>query len=844
MKKKLYVLNKKQLLILTFVLLVLGICLELLVTKKVIIAVDESYINSIYVSLVTISTLSVTIITIIISSLSDKCFGLKIKEIINQKNDYFKISFVIPFVLISVLVATVSLALVWINIIVTILVIISIFIINFSIYIWKVTIDEKFCKTLVLNYIHKCFLSNPLEITYKLFSGVNDSLNNNNLYEALDCVEIVINQLKLININEEKYQKLINVSNNEYKINNSEYDSYFTSLDKYIRESFILAEKKFGLIIAINEILIIYSEIHFEKKDERKKNRNENKIISLIEEVINKYQYVDALEIQFSQILNVVNSLYNVKTDILDEKFKALIIFRIFNSIYDNGIIEDSFKKAKLNEIINKLMGNYSDNKNGYFQVKYKALLYIFDYYILLNEDQSFGAYLMGKLSLALYNKTVLPNETIFDIISIIYFVIYLYSKHEEKELSTSQMKYIKQLIGFCSISINKENYSFKSILSKNFDRIYTSLINLDKNFFNQLAFFEYFRSDTVVSSTVITFSANKLFEFAIYNYFLNWHDTKINILNVDFWDTHESDIENILFMFDKNTELLKDKYKKEIIDLANWVNIVPILNEDSQKIFFKKLKSIKSSRAIKELSLIQDKTFDLEKLNLSLNTQFIENKMYNYLPNQKSFLQENEYKFYFIINQKYINNEKDFAINLFLYFKEIINKNINMTLDEEILSFDLAGVEKLLSILEEKKVNKYNYEYINDLAFTKSVIEKTDFKKLKERINSLSYIETPLINSRLYFIDNALDFNIKIIRYEKLDLSENEINNYLETYKISENIFDISGAYVDRNKAIAYIKMIHIKYFITYVLKANLTKGSGFRINFDYKRFREKAKK
>ncbi len=829
MSRKQFILSKKQLIILTIIIFFIGICTELLVKYKVLILVNKSFIDSIFVSLVTISTLSVTILAIIINSLFEKCYGFYIKEIINFDNEYFKISLAIPFVIGLVLLVAIFFAFGFINLICIVLVIISIFIINLSVYVWKVTTDTDFCKNLVSDYIGKVFLDNPLEIISKVFSSFTFYIENNNLDEVSKCVEIVIKQLKLIYNDEKNYE----VKKDLKEINYTKNDPSIIKIENYIRETFILAEKKLGLIIAVKEILKIYNQEPF---------KNEGRIKILINEIISEYQFFDELEISSRQIINSINGLFDIPSELLENDYKSIIIYKIFSNIYANEIINDKFKKSILNNIIKKLMKRFLEYNNDCFLVKQKALLYIFNMHILLNQDHDFGAYLMGKLSLSLYNSiSITQNKEIFDTMSMIYFVIYLYSKYEVEGLKDSQINYIKQLIDFHSSSINLENFSFKYILKENFDRVNASLINFDKKLFNELSFFEYFRNDTLVHSKVPTFSENKLFQFAIYNYFLNWHDTKLYILNDDFWQINKNNIDSILLLFDNHNKLFKEKYQKEIIELANWVNLGRIKSEKLQKELYDKLIIFKSNEVQRELESIQCHKFNLQKINLFLNAEIISNKIYGYSPNQENFLRETKYELYFITDERYTKTDIDFANNFFLYFKNIINNHINSTLAEILLAFDLDSVKKLLLLLKDKKFINTNYLYINDLAFSESVINSPEFNNLRDMFKDLNIIKTPLVSSRLYFANEALNFKIEIVTLEKYELSENEVTNYLESYKISENVYDFSGALVDRNKAVDYIKNLHVKYLITYIFKSNLKKDSGIRIKIDYKRNRTK---
>lgn len=79
------------------------------------IYVNSSFISNLYTAIITIAAFSGTVISIIISSFGNSCFGFTVKEILNFKEAEYNLSDLTPLPLSIAIIATVLLVFEYIN---------------------------------------------------------------------------------------------------------------------------------------------------------------------------------------------------------------------------------------------------------------------------------------------------------------------------------------------------------------------------------------------------------------------------------------------------------------------------------------------------------------------------------------------------------------------------------------------------------------------------------------------------------------------------------------------------------------------------------------------------------
>ncbi len=791
LKKNKYIIEKKQFLSISILLILAGIILELLFHNNPIIKVDINYAHSLFAAIVTISTISVTILTVIINSSARKHLGFNINEIVNFKSKYFRMNYIIPIILILDLFSAICLTKKYSNLLGLLFFITSLFLVNFSIFIWRVNTDSKFCIDLVKGYI-KNNITNNLNMINKLFEGLFFYLENNQLNNILLNIDIIIELVN--NLDESQYK---DPTDNE-KLKS--YNEFINKLYSNINQAFILAEKHYSLFFALDNVFIIFIKVN------KKVNNKSNPEIETIRNSIEKFQSYNDNQLFIPEIYNLVNYLEDFSN--ISNQHKEFIIYSLFFNIYKNEILSKNIKNNILERIISDLVF-YRKLSEDFNRVKQRILLTIVRNFILLNPLESISNNLMAILSEKLYQKMFYSDNLIYETVSLIYLLFYVYSFKEIETINKKHRTIIKNLIYSTNDKITTNPISFRYLLSYqySYSKIEYSLWNLSDDIFNKYSYLEYYPHNFVSKSP--NWELNIGINLAIYYYLINWYNSSLEITEKDFWDFHRLYAKALLDMFDEKQFILKEKYFNEINQIAKWIDIKPLLSKEKQKQIFNFVNLKYSEIYIKEQDFIENEQFDfdIDLLNRLLYKTLVEKEFIGF-NNQIKYSKNKILKLKTLINKNYHKIENQIIeIIIMYYFNRIYNSFIKDKTKTIKIGFDLSSVKILLSCLEKNNYKYRNFDYTNDLAFSKETQSTTDFIQLEEKTKKIEYKKTKNINSRLFFNDNDLNFNLIITSCTSIELNETELEEQIEQYKISENIYKIDSIYINRENIINIIK-------------------------------------
>ena len=196
--------KRTNLIVSVIVILLIGALMDILSYQGTsLIIVAEEYIYYVYAALATIAAISATILTVVVNSFNEKYYGFSIKEIVNFRNEYLRVSRIIPIALFSIVISTVLLAMGLINSIVVILATVVILISSASQYTWKLISDDQFCVDRVLaeiDIVVKRKNINEIErIIKRLFTSLDYSIETygtSNIDNHLDLIANTIEKSK------------------------------------------------------------------------------------------------------------------------------------------------------------------------------------------------------------------------------------------------------------------------------------------------------------------------------------------------------------------------------------------------------------------------------------------------------------------------------------------------------------------------------------------------------------------------------------------------------------------------------------------------------------------------
>lgn len=794
------------------IIIVLGVLTDLLLYQSTsLIIVNDEYIYHVYAALTTIAAISPTILTIVVNSFNEKYYGFTIKEIVNFRNKNLRLSKIIDISLISILLSTFILAIGLINTLVAILFTLIIVIVSSSQYTWKLITDEQFCIDKVLEEIDSIVeKDNIIEIEYllkKLFRSLDYSIKTYGILNLDTHLDIIRNTIEKSNITED----------------------LSILIDKELKNTFKTVSISIGFIPAIDKVLNLYNSIwseysHYDKRE-------------IFSEPLQNIQYLDDEKLSSSTMIEISNGLE--KQDDLDDSEKVIILYEYFRNLYFNEIINKRLRNYLLENLIIHLTSYSSLNENNYDSVKQKTLLYIVKDFILTNKETEEAKDILIKISKALDSRSYLQSEKLFETTAIIYLAIYSYSELETETLVKNHRDKIKSLIYAYESSIHTNKISFNIFLKTNFKKIVEALWNLSDQVYRDFSFLEYFPPHSGAKS--IVWDKNTGINFAILNYLLSYYEFGLLPYKViNNWDEMENKriyVNSMLDYFDPDTKTIKESWLDKIKEMSEWIGIRDSLPLATQKKMFEVLNNEMQLIDDNDLPDIPDCLPEVAKINSLLKEQFIKHRhIYGY---DDSINFENSKEIHFrplIANLQYCNTGENISDRLARYFEVFINNQIKKELPQVELNFDLEGVKKLLSQLKENNFNKRNYTYIDDWALSEEVRESEEYKELSEIIENITFQETNLINSNMFFRDDCLHYNIEITKYNHELLTDDECSSYAENFKVGDGLYKLKKAYLNKSKAMEIIKKDYRKELVSFRYNSNLSSDCGIGIGFKYK--------
>lgn len=98
-----------------------------------------------------------------------------------------------------------------------------------------------------------------------------------------------------------------------------------------------------------------------------------------------------------------------------------------------------------------------------------------------------------------------------------------------------------------------------------------------------------------------------------------------------------------------------------------------------------------------------------------------------------------------------------------------------------------------------------------------------------------LEFTKIDPIRNHVFFKIDDFKFNVKILNCDDRLLNGNELEKFVENFKVADGYYKIKGALYDKSKAIETIQKSYKVYNISIKFKSMISEDSGFIVNFDY---------
>jgi uncharacterized membrane protein len=803
--------KKQKLIGIVLILILIGVSFDILPInlKQSFILVSGDFISTVYTALATIAAISATILTVVVNSFNNKYYGYSLKEIVNFNNEYSKVSFAIPWALISIVVATMFLALNMMNSITFLLTGVVMVMISLSVFLWKLISDDIFCRELVKYEIEKNLENQNSEslkqMLKKLFESFNQIVEHYGIASSEEVLVIISEAIKKCTVT------------NELGV----------FLDSSIKNSFNRVCEQRGYIPAIKKVLSLYNNIssEFIKYDRRE----------LLYKPIERLRYLNDKELSKSGLLELSNGLEDINS--IDDSDKIFIMYQFFANVYENEIISRKVRENILSDHINHLAEFRWSKENPYDDIKQSALLSIIKNYVLLNEEINEAEFIMKTMSEQLFSYGHATSQKLFETIALIYFSFYVYCEQEVETLKEGHRDELGKLIYVYKESIYTRQISFSLVVQNYFKYIGKSLWNLEELIL-KYRYLECFPPNSTVKS--IVWDKMTLISFAIDNYFLSFHKFSFPPYKmINDWEEKTDKkryIEKMLNYFEPSTKKLKENQSERLKKLADWINIRIVINNAILEDQFEKLNEEIGMEEELELRSVDNTIPDSEEINTFLKEQIKEHHKYYGYDDSLEINGAEEMHFRPLIQElQYCNNSSNISERIARRIENVINGQIIKTFPEVRLSFDIEGVKKLQKILERELYENRNYTYIDDWGLRKEVRETPEYQKLRELVRGIELISTNPISAHIFFKDK-LNYNIEITSYSHEELSGEVCSKYVENLKVSEGLYRVNGAYYNKSKAMEIIKLGYRLELISFKFVSTFEADNGIRIGFDYK--------
>lgn len=429
-------------------------------------SLDNAIAPNLYGCIFTIAALSGTVLSVLVSALDKKTYGITLRKFASFSSYPFK---PIRLIIISMIIVLISTALLILELSTSLMFMLMILLVTVCVYFWhawKVITDEKYCGKILTNEIeynkHEPeFWEDIIKDIFKscelAIKEINDDAINNNITLLSNIYHIVKDNESLSQI----YSKHIKTITLE-----------LLNVDNLCKIGFSRAITLFSLVDP--KIFIYKSDILTDS----------SKQYSLLKDET-------IMQISFRKLANEI--LHNKEID-KDEKIKY--IEQIFASIFNNHIINNKNMIALLSQIIS---GVYYTNPTSDSEIENlqdtKTIIWlkIYTKYVLSNSNWELSLKIHDlMLSTIIQDISLFKDEQIVDLVSNMLLVQYSYGFLENELISNEQREKIKSLMQRkIKFDVEKGEISLSFLVERNMAKVLNQIKNIIESHRN-FRYYEY----------------------------------------------------------------------------------------------------------------------------------------------------------------------------------------------------------------------------------------------------------------------------------------------------------------------------------------------------------------
>jgi len=373
-------------------------------------------------------------------------------------------------------------------------------------------------------------------------------------------------------------------------------------------------------------------------------------------------------------------------------------------------------------------------------------------------------------------------------------------------------------------------------IINTYFDEIVRALSSLTEESLLKFRFMEYFPPNS--GAKAVVWDMRVVSDFSMYNYVLSSYLFRFPpyALNKN-WDTVEDKgvyLKQMLGFFDARKRVISDAYLEQLHSIARWIGKRLNIRNDIQQSLFDRLNEEMRLYNEQRVSVVQETALHVCEINNRVRMQLEEDgQIFGY---DSSLTTEESSELLLrpqIVDRRHCDDVETVVSYIVASLQLVINEQVSRVFPYVDVSFDAAGVEELLKVLESGGYDRRNYTYIDDLAFEQHIKESPEFAELKRIITGIDYVDTPSIRSYMFFREKEFEFNAEVTSYSSDPLSDEEASLWVSNFEVAEGLYKLDNAYYSKGQAIDWVKAGYRKLMISIKLTTTFREDGGVQINF-----------
>lgn len=815
--------------IIAIILLSAGVLMDIgvVLTGKYCLEVTESFMDYIFSSIVTISTLSFSFIALFTGLLDKNYYGYKLKEIIQFRES--PVNF-IRYIISSLILAGFATVLLMgnfkincVNTMVSIL-FLDIFLVGFTaIEIYILLTNDEMCYRLVVDHYKKKY--SQKSISY----GYHDDIDR--LFCALnECIDSIDTQGK------NEVCRMIEELEKAISKEVPEYEQYYNYIIDKLNKCVTNWANSFGynqMIVDIASLLEYLTDFQYIKIDLY--------IIPLKQRRFWTDQML--LEQDYLEQIKEIHLLDSFKNGKITNEEVEKILYYYFKCLLLNHICSDTLKTTLIENYIHRLTFFHMGEEEGDLTVDAKGLLNIVKYYVLRNENIEERNMIFGIITRELYysqNSFCTDDKIFYNVLSIITQAFYYSIMCEQETLSE---EFRNKLKGTLRTEVSTQTLSslkFSSLLERNIEEVMRAIgkrINLVDGLER---LFEYFPPFSMTKRVIWTKGFNVTFFLALfvifsdeigyyspYKYFIDWENlddrSKLSILMKM---TQKYDLREIIF---------EEKFVDECRELGELLEHPYHFTEEQQKSLYNHLREEQEKLKLDRIENVEEIKVEWKDVNEKLLFLMNRDKVFGWSDVPVTDVINIKYSTSPQISRREYYDSNKAAGDLQSAILDAVKKYIRNVSEEVSISFDEYGIDNFIEFLKNNSYDARNYSYTQDLGMLKYRNNK-NFMELKQLEDQVDAYNTKHIHEKIYFILDKFRFSAKISKIEKVDLTEEECVEVIENSQCYNGMYNIDGVLMSKEKAVKSVQKIFVRERYSFRIYYSFGRKDIARLKFKYK--------